>query len=57
LDRYSTKIEEIVKDISEGGQANLKFFRIGRGSASSKPAKSTGMANLGRKKIGIEGKE
>lgn len=57
MDRYSTKIEEIVKDISEGGQANLKFFRIGRGSASSKPAKSTGMANLGRKKIGIEGKE
>jgi hypothetical protein len=56
LDRYATKIEEIVKDISEGGQANLKFFRIGRGNVNSKPVKNTGLGNLGRKKIGIEGK-
>ncbi len=56
LDRYATKVEEIVKEISEGGQANLKFFRIGRGNVNSKPVKSTGLGNLGRKKIGIEGK-
>lgn len=53
LDRYATKVEEIVKDISEGGQANLKFFRIGRGNVNSKPVKSTALGNLGRKKIGI----
>jgi hypothetical protein len=46
LDRYATKLEEIVKGISEGGQGNLKFFRIGRGNVSSKPAKSTGLGNL-----------
>jgi hypothetical protein len=57
LDRCVTKVEEIVKDISEGGQANLKFFRIGRGNVNSKPVKNAGLGNLGRKKIGIEGKE
>jgi hypothetical protein len=42
----------------EGGQANLKFFRVGRGNnaSSNKPTKTTGLGNLGRKKIGIEGK-
>lgn len=37
----------------DGGQANLKFFRVGRGNAPSKPTKSTGLGNLGRKKIGL----
>lgn len=53
LDRHYPKIEEIVREISDGGQANLKFFRVGRGSAPSKPIKSTGIGGvLGRKKIG-----
>lgn len=50
LDRHQTKIEEIVKKMQEGGQAELKFLRIGTESRGKNPVKA--MATLGRKKIG-----
>lgn len=47
------KIEEIVREIANGGQADLKFLRVGSDSKMGKTAVKNAN-NLGRKKIAIE---
>ena len=54
LDKHLTKIEEIVKNIHDGGQADLKFLRIGTESRGKNQVKSQTQATLGRKKLGAQ---
>lgn len=51
LDRHQPKIEETVKKIVDGGQADLKYLRIGT-EVRGKAQKTSTLGTLGRRKIG-----
>lgn len=52
LDRHQPKIQETVRKISEGGQADLKYLRVGT-QARGKSAQKSALTTLGRRKIGV----
>ena len=53
LDKYSPKVEDMVREVISGNHSDLKYLRVGSDIKNQK-AKFNNTGALGRKKIGVE---